>query len=284
MWQAYKVNRFIDITAMYSLFERHYEKGYRFKGEMHNFWECVYVIDGNVNIIADGLVHRLRAGDIIFHKPFEMHKFFTDNEKGVTHFTFSFSATGQFESEISGKVFRLDTEQKSVMNAMINHLRESLGKATASQELPHYNKALTLLNTDPIFSQKTADYMSAIVLSLASNGNIRSAVCSDDSENFGRAVEYMKSNLSIRLCVEEIAVVLNISVSGLKRLFEKYSGLGVHKYFLTLKIKTATEMLEKGIGVGEVAYKLGFSSQGYFSACYKRETGKNPSEVLKAVK
>lgn len=279
MWKAYKINRFIDINSMYSLFEMHYDKGYRFKGEMHNFWEGVYVVAGNVTVTADSRVHRLEAGDIIFHKPLEMHKFFTDNEQGVTHFTFTFSAKGGFEDEFSGKVFRLGTEQKAIVNSMIECYKNVLDKISPLSDLSVYNCALSLFENDPVFSQKIADYISAIVLSLSKSDRVDSFLDTCDSENFRRAVDYMNSNLTVQISIEQLADYLNISVSGLKRLFVKYSGLGVHKYFLTLKIKTATEMLEKGMSVGETAYKLGFSSQGYFSACYKRETGRNPSEI-----
>lgn len=279
MWQSYKINRFIDINLMYSLFEKHYGKGYRFKGEMHNFWECVYVVSGNVTVTADSRVHRLEAGDIIFHKPLEMHKFFTENINGVTLFIFSFSAKGDFEKITSNKVFRLENEQRQTVNSMISCYKEAVNKISLSPDLSEYNGVLSLFETDPVFSQRTADYISAIVLSLSKNGRVDSALNTCDSENFGRAVDYMNSNLEGQISIVELADYLNISVSGLKRLFAKYSGLGVHKYFLTLKIKTATEMLEKGISVGETAYKLGFSSQGYFSACYKRETGKNPTEL-----
>jgi AraC-like DNA-binding protein len=55
--------------------------------------------------------------------------------------------------------------------------------------------------------------------------------------------------------------------------------MSVHKYFLTLKIKTATVLLKGGMSVSEVSDTLGFSSQGYFSATYKRETGNNPSQI-----
>lgn len=70
-----------------------------------------------------------------------------------------------------------------------------------------------------------------------------------------------------------------MSQATLKRIFARYTGIGIHKYFLQLKIKSATELLQSGMNVCQTSEKLGFSSQCYFSTVYKRETGKSPSEV-----
>ena len=49
----------IHITSMHSLFKIHYECGFEFPGETHDFWECLYILDGssaflltNVSIIC----------------------------------------------------------------------------------------------------------------------------------------------------------------------------------------------------------------------------------------
>ena len=61
-WRSYAVKEQIKIEKLYSLFKRHYEQGYNFAGEMHDFWEAVYVIDGEVIISADENVHNFKSG------------------------------------------------------------------------------------------------------------------------------------------------------------------------------------------------------------------------------
>lgn len=89
----------------------------------------------------------------------------------------------------------------------------------------------------------------------------------------------MREKICDKPSIEEIALNSSVSVSSLKRIFSHYAGMGIHKYFLTLKIKKATEMLLEGSSVTEVAEALNFSSQGYFTKTYKRETGVLPSEI-----
>lgn len=264
---------------MYSLFEKHYDKGYRFNGEIHNFWECVYVMDGSVCVSADGYIHNLEAGDLIFHKPLEMHKFFSSHAQGVTHFTFSFSAEGSFSDEIANKVFCLNQEQKAIMHAMINYTRRQLQQYPVPQELPFYIQPLALFEINPLFSQTFCTYVCQIVLSVAQNGSLRSVTQSPDAGFFKKAVDYMHGNLHLQISVNAMAEYLNVSPSTVKRLFSKYAGMSVHKYIVTLKIRLATDLLNRGLRVSEAAERLGFSSQGYFSAAYKRETGKSPSYI-----
>ena len=54
--------------------------------------------------------------------------------------------------------------------------------------------------------------------------------------------------------------------------------MGVHKYYTKLRIKTSAELLRDGDNVTDVAEKLGFGTQCYFSAVFKRETGISPTE------
>lgn len=92
---------------------------------------------------------------------------------------------------------------------------------------------------------------------------------------------YMNRRIYESPSIEEIAKIVGVSQAGLKRIFKKYSGLGVHKYFLKLKLKLAAKMLEDGFSVTDTAEKLCFSSQGYFTKTFKRETGILPSVICR---
>ena len=84
-----------------------------------------------------------------------------------------------------------------------------------------------------------------------------------------------------KTATEEISKQVCISQAGLKRIFKKYSGFGIHKYFLKLKLKLAAEMLVSGVSVTDTAEKLSFSSQGYFTKAFHREIGVLPSSLCK---
>ena len=278
-WNSYEIKEQIKIERIYSLFKRHYDKGHHFLGEMHDFWEVVYVIDGEVIISADENVHNFKSGDIIFHKPLELHKFNVVGEKGATLLVFSFTMSGELCKKMERRAYHLDKYGRTIIKSFLEFLELEKGKYPQAEGDITYSDFHLIYSQDNIFLQTVSLYISSIILSLASGADALQKTKTHETELFKNALVIMNERVAEQLSVSELAANLNISVSSLKRLFDKYAGMSVHKYFLSLKIKTATIMLKSGMTVNEVSDTLGFSSQGYFSATYKRETGNNPSQI-----
>ncbi len=278
-WRSYEIKEQVKIDRLYSLFKRQYPKGKNFLGEMHDFWEVVYVIDGEVVISADENVHEFKSGDIIFHKPLELHKFNVVGESGATLFIFSFEMSGVLCKNMEKQAFHLDKYNRSIIKNFIEYVEYNVRHCAEIESEDSFGDILPYFTNDDIFFQTVANYIGRMVLSLASGSHTLPKTKTYETELFKRALEIMNTHVAENLSVDELAISLNISVSSLKRLFNKYAGMSVHKYFLTIKIKTATLMLKSGMPVSEVSDTLGFSSQGYFSATYKRETGNNPSQI-----
>ncbi len=278
-WSSYEVKEQVKINRLYSLFKRHYEKGQRFLGEMHDFWEVVYVIDGEVIISADENVHNFKSGDIIFHKPLELHKFDVVGDDGATLLVFSFTMSGQLCKRMERRTCHFDKYGRSIIKSFLGFLQRESEKYPQAQADITYSDFHSIYSHDDVFLQMVSLYITNVILFVASEASALPKTKTHETELFKKALEIMNARISETLSVDELAAELNMSISSLKRLFDKYAGMSVHKYFLTLKIKMATVFLKEGMSVNEVSDTLGFSSQGYFSATYKRETGNNPSQI-----
>lgn len=272
MWHSYKVREKIHITEMYSLFEAEYESGFSFAGESHDFWECVYVISGSLRVSSNRRIYEMTAGNLIFHKPLEIHKFDVTSTSTTSLLIFSFSMKSDISDFFKNKMFLLDSTQKSYINDFTDYLRRE------NSEINSHNKNyISLFEQSDSYSQMVVSYIYRIFLSLCER-NIASVISeSPDAAVFSQAVKFMNGHLEEELSVNDIACYCSVSISLLKRTFLKYSGMGVHKYFLKMKINTAASLLENGNSVSETAEMLGFSSQPYFSYVFKRETGISPS-------
>ena len=272
MWHSYKVREKIHITEMYSLFEAEYESGFSFAGESHDFWECVYVISGSLRVSSNRRIYEMTAGNLIFHKPLEIHKFDVTSTSTTSLLIVSFSMKSDISDFFKNKMFLLDSTQKSYINDFTDYLRRE------NSEINSHNKNyISLFEQSDSYSQMVVSYIYRIFLSLCER-NIASVISeSPDAAVFSQAVKFMNGHLEEELSVNEIACYCSVSISLLKRTFLKYSGMGVHKYFLKMKINTAASLLENGNSVSETAEMLGFSSQPYFSYVFKRETGISPS-------
>ncbi|MBQ6999219.1 MAG: helix-turn-helix transcriptional regulator [Clostridia bacterium] len=274
--KTYKVEPQIGIKSFYSFFKRYYKNGFHFGGEIHDFWECVYVVDGSIQASGDGKVYDLFAGDIIFHKPLEMHKFSVTYESGATLMIFSYTLSGELAPYFKNKVFSLSNKQQGIIDDLLEFADTKTNIVKDNYE--HY---LFASKNSPTYLQRVATYIEQLFLSLADDGSTTSSLKTPEAIVFRTASRYMKNNIDSNVSVTDIAKACSISESGLKRIFTKYAGISVHKYFLNLKLSAASKLLQDGKNVTEVTDLLGFSSQSYFSAAFKRETGKPPSKVKK---
>ena len=278
-WNSYEIKEQVKIERLYSLFKRHFDKGHHFLGEMHDFWEVVYVIDGEVIISADENVHNFKSGDIIFHRPLELHKFNVVGENGATLLIFSFAMSGTLCKRMECRAYHLDKYGRSIIKSFLGFLEREREKYPQAETDITYSDFHSIYSHNNIFLQTVSLYITNIILSVVEEASTLPKTKTHETELFKKALEIMNTRISQTLSVDELAAELNMSISSLKRLFDKYAGMSVHKYFLTLKIKMATVFLKEGMSVNEVSDTLGFSSQGYFSATYKRETGNNPSQI-----
>ena len=174
------------------------------------------------------------------------------------------------------KVFELSSGQKAYVVELLTYLREN---SPTEKDIPVTHRFLWNFERDPLYSHTVASYITQLILSFAQNIS-KSRVSSDpDAKIFEKAVGYMNRNVFENISVSSIAEHCNISISSAKRIFEKYGGLPIHRYFLMLKMQKATELLQSGMSVSDTAERLNFCSQAYFSKAYKRETGLSPSSL-----
>ena len=85
--------------------------------------------------------------------------------------------------------------------------------------------------------------------------------------------------------INEVAEKLHISKSTLYREFTRTYGMGAHQYVLMRKIDFAKSLLVRtDLPVKDIADRLAFSDEFYFSNIFKQKTGKSPSSFRRALK
>lgn len=258
------------IKCFITAFKEKFENGYCFNGEMHNFWELVYVTEGNLCVSEDSRVYELTKGDIIFHKPMEFHKIWVEKNQSARAIIISFESDDANITELSHGVYKLDAERQNSFEEIYTMLEEKF----------NINFYVRRKDEPDIVAEKiTFMQFEIFLLSLLSSQNdIRCRQYNVSAMNYKTIIDTMNENISKNLSIDELATLCNLSVSNLKKIFAKYAGGGVMKHFNRLKIKKAMRLLRIGLSVSEVSYQLGFSSQNYFAVVFRRETGMLPSE------
>ena len=287
LFKEHNVEDVFKITKLYTLFEDSFPGGYEFSGEAHDFWECVYVKEGTATICASDKIYNLEKGDIIFHKPLEFHKYSIDKYSYAELFIFSFSLEGRNTQFFEDKVFKLNKRQKGIISEFLSFLYEKCGNAGVSAV--HIPGKFGIMTLHAILTSEKSDILSAIIinyicgllLSICDNATVLGEAKLAHTGLYKKAVQYMHAHIGEKLSIYEIAKYCAVSTTSLKNTFMIFAGVGVHSYFLKMKISRAINLLSEGTSVSDIAATLGFSSQAYFSAAFKRETGVSPSKYVK---
>ncbi len=275
MWKSYDVAELVNIPRFYTIFSRHRENEYSFEGETHNFWECLYILNGKLRVTSDERVYVLEGGNLVFHKPLELHKYDVLSENGADILVFSFDMEGEICDFFEGKVIRLNLRQKELVADISSHI-DSLRQNGVKKE----KHTIELLEEHPILMQEIAEEIKVLFLQVYSDHKTAKLYENKDSIIFKNLVSYMKENIKDNVMVKDLSERFYISESTIKRIFKKNAGIGVHAYFLRLKIAEASKYLKISHSVNETAQEFNFKNISYFSTVFKREIGVTPTEYL----
>ena len=93
-----------------------------------------------------------------------------------------------------------------------------------------------------------------------------------------RAKFFMEENIYREVDLGGFGEMLGVSASHLNSVFKSYTAMTPYQYFISIKIRKAKELLEAGsLAIKEVAFRLGFDDQYYFSRLFKKKAGIPPS-------
>ncbi len=252
------VPRCPDITAFHFSLDRIFGDRYEFSGETHPFYELVYVLSGTVGITAGERVYRLNAGQCLLHPPNEFHRIRSEcgTEPHVLNLSFHASAMPTYEGRIFVPDGRLQEEFLEISVAV----RDGLHNSNAG-----------LLNEQRILLEHW-------LLRAAKSAGDDGVLESSGALRYAEIVGVLQEHICEQLNANEIAALCFMSLSNLKKIFTKYAGMGVSRYFSEMKMRYAAELLRSGKRVGEVAAELGYTDQNYFSTVFRRIMGVPPGQ------
>ena len=97
-----------------------------------------------------------------------------------------------------------------------------------------------------------------------------------------RAKEYIEEYYTEDLTLQKVADEVGISSSYLSTLFTQELDCGFIDYLNKIRIEHACDYLKQHyFKAYEIAYKVGFRDEKYFSRVFKKQTGMTPSEYRK---
>lgn len=106
-----------------------------------------------------------------------------------------------------------------------------------------------------------------------------STIQQDHIKQINRVIDYINSNLSRPISIEELSSLINISIYHFHRIFTMTIGESVGKYILRRRLERAANvLLSEQVAIKDVAYDWGFSSTSSFCRSFKKHFGVSAEE------
>ena len=260
MYQLKPVERPFVVDALYNAIDVVRPQGFYYSGEMHDFWEAVFVVNGQATATADEKVIALRTGQLLFHKPMEFHRIWSENNTAPHLQILTFHATGAGMRHFEGCCMELTAAEQRQFGKTCKKVADAV--ALFDPETPKEGYA------DAAFDAALA--VELLLQALRGHDPADEHDLTPGACRFREILQVLHAHCEEDLSVEQLAELCGCSVSNMKRIFSRYSDRGVAKYFLTVKIQRAMQLLDAGMSTAQVARRLGFAETGYFHTVFRR--------------
>jgi len=144
---------------------------------------------------------------------------------------------------------------------------------------------------EPLWADETALQLVADVLEagFARHGlprwRRRTGTDADHLDRAEAAKTYLASHLAEPVTLDHVARAVYTSPFHLARLFQRTTGVPVHRYLTRLRLRASLERIAGGAkDLTAVALDLGFSSHSHFTDAFRREFGRPPRALRKMSK
>lgn len=274
VYQLKPVERPFTVDALYNAIDVVRPQRFYYSGEMHDFWEAVFVVNGQATATADEKVIALRAGQLLFHKPMEFHRIWSENDTAPHLQILTFHTVGEGMRYFEGCCMELTPREQQQFARTCKKVAGAVALYDPAQPKEGYAGAA--------FDAALAVEM--LLLALRDHVPADEHDLTPGARRFREILQVLHAHCEEDLSVEQLAELCGCSVSNMKRIFSRYSDRGVAKYFLTIKIQRAMQLLDAGVPAAEVARRLGFAETGYFHTVFRRETGMTPGTYRHARK
>ena len=237
------------------------------KAHHHTGYEVHFVTDGAQSYAIGDKTVRVGAGEFLLIPPDVRHTA-TLADGGTKKYSLSF----KMSSELTGfcekalAVAHKDTPIK-ILELFSEIVNENLHNKPISRKIVE-NKLLEII----VILFRECGCAEIVSSSSDMGEDIRLSL----------AKQYISDNFSGPPTVSEVAGYIAISPKQLERLFFKYEGVSPLAYINTIRASKLEEMVANGeLSFKEISSAMGFSSENYFNAFFKKHVGITPGAYKK---
>ncbi len=279
------VENVISIKKLVCFYAHEYIDIVDFSGEQHDFWEMVYVEEGQLVEISGEEIYHLSAGDVLFHKPNVFHKTISPSHTRIRAYDISFQCSSRAMDFFKDYKGSLSEASQQIARMLVEEGKRSF----VPYSTPKGDNTIAVKKDAPVGGQQMYRiYLEALLINIlreqSSKHPLPVFASKDDFQKtlHAQIVEYLKENLGAELSLAELCQKFNYSNTFLCTKFKEQSGESIMQCYNRLKIEEACCLMQQAdMTLTDISARLGFNNPYYFSRVFKRFKGMSPSEYRK---
>lgn len=287
MFQLHPIKQELKIESIHAIYYSELNKNHFFKGEVHDFWEFLYVDTGHVlgDVVSNNFFLEKSYGMLI--KPNDFHNLYCNGKDASNIVNFSFKCDHPKLLEVANKVEKLSAFQTNLLKSMI-----------ALLELPKKNlfelNLYTAISTDNFGRQQMVvnlleTFILDYVASATSDHRTSKPNLIEDTQQVSKEAEkiisVINSNINSKIDLDFISNSTGYSPERIRKILRLNFDIPLKLLVNQIKIAKAKLLLrESEMNISEISDFLGFSRVGYFSDVFYNTVGLRPMEYISSLK
>ena len=245
-----------------------YHRRERLAGADQNI--LIYCVDGTGKVNINSVTFNMAPGDFVIIPHHVKHSYITNENTPWTIYWCHFKGP----------------QSDAILKQMIaNEQRFRYSVEFVEERINLFDKLYSFLEQG--YSTENLTYVNLLFLqyltSFAFRNRFQNILPEIHKEPAEKSIQFMQNNIDKTLSLLELATSVNLSVSHYAFLFKRKTGFPPIEYFNHLKIQKACQYLQfTDLRIGEIAFKVGFDDQFYFSRLFNRTMGFGPKDYRKS--
>ena len=234
-----------------------------------DFWEFMYVYDGELLHKINGQSRKLRKNTLCIVRPSDCHCITQPKDTAYIHYNLAIRTPYLIKllNNFPLDLYKLLNEDKVLEYEISPYIAEYLAR---SAEL--------IMSSDNSMKIATMTlYFFAILQEIVSHIATTKGIRQQYSHCTNQLIKLLNNPSNLTCGLSQLAVMTGYSYSHLNRTFARETGTTPSAYLKKKKLKYAQELIQStDTPLNDVAFKIGYSSYSHFSDFFKDMTGDTP--------
>ncbi|SCJ93008.1 Multiple antibiotic resistance protein marA [uncultured Eubacterium sp.] len=254
--------------------------GFNIEFHSHNFVEIYLSISGGKHFIINDKIYTIKPGDIFVSNVNEIHRVIANDKDVYERYIFEFKPIFVLpyctaETDLLHYVYNRDknfSHQVSLNESQFREILSLIEKYESLEAQRYGSDILKKVCYIEILTFISEVYLTAPVplrTQHSSNHSIR--IVAD-------TLEYISSNLTADLSLDNIAKHIGLGKYHLCKLFKDKTGTTINKYIVSCRIAKAKSLLSSGSSVTNACQESGFHDISHFVRTFHNAVGLSPGK------